>query len=363
MRPPGPVPVRAARSMPQLARDLAHVGRREDAAAGGRRRRPRGSARVRGALERVVRPAAGAARRGRASRRRRRSARRGRGRGLRSGLGASRSGARAWVERRASGSRQRPRARAVPARPARDTSSPGLPTIATGCPSFTFAPAGDQDLEQRPLVEGAKLHRRLVGLDLGEQIVDRDRVALLLVPRRRARPPPSWATASACRGSSPCVSARLASSAADEARDRRRRRGPACGMHALLELRAVRHRHVERRRRAGWARRARRTRGAARGRRSRRRRRRRASPRARRPGGASLARWRRASSSSSGRSDAEVDDLGRDPLLLERRGRLERDVRHARVRRDASRRVPGARSARLPSATTSSPSGTSPFTP
>ncbi len=47
-----------------------------------------------------------------------------------------------------------------------------------------LGPRRNEDLEKRALVEGAKLHRRLVGLDLGEEIVDADRVALLLVPRR-----------------------------------------------------------------------------------------------------------------------------------------------------------------------------------
>ena len=36
-----------------------------------------------------------------------------------------------------------------------------------------LAARGDQELQQRPLVEGAELHRRLVGLDLGEEVVDR----------------------------------------------------------------------------------------------------------------------------------------------------------------------------------------------
>src|SRR5262249_21213889 len=42
---------------------------------------------------------------------------------------------------------------------------------------------GDEELQERALVEGAELHRRLVGLDLGEEIVDVDCVALFLVPR------------------------------------------------------------------------------------------------------------------------------------------------------------------------------------
>jgi hypothetical protein len=45
------------------------------------------------------------------------------------------------------------------------------------------AAGGRQDLEQRALVERPKLHGRLVGLDLGEELVDLDAVAGLLVPR------------------------------------------------------------------------------------------------------------------------------------------------------------------------------------
>jgi hypothetical protein len=41
-----------------------------------------------------------------------------------------------------------------------------------------------EQLEQRSLVERAKLHRRLVGLDFRQKVVDPDRVALFLVPDR-----------------------------------------------------------------------------------------------------------------------------------------------------------------------------------
>ena len=52
--------------------------------------------------------------------------------------------------------------------------------IATGCPSCTKLSAGTKKLEERALVEGAKLHGRLVRFDFGEKIVDGDRVTLFL---------------------------------------------------------------------------------------------------------------------------------------------------------------------------------------
>jgi hypothetical protein len=48
-----------------------------------------------------------------------------------------------------------------------------------------LAAGGDQKLEERSLVERAELHRRLVGFDFGEKIVDRHGIALFFVPNRQ----------------------------------------------------------------------------------------------------------------------------------------------------------------------------------
>ena len=304
-RPPGPAALRALQVDAPLARDLAHVGRGHDASRLGARRVGAGSPGYDVRSRTLTTGGACAAREARRRRRARPVA------GVAVGLAArpaslSRSGrgvrGRGWRGVAGAGLRRAARRRrgaaACPA--SADTSSPGAPMMATGCPSFTCAPGGTRIFSSVPL---SKTRNSIVALSVStsaRRSSTRDRVALLLVPRRRARPLPSWATASASRGSSPWRP-QASPLRASRALARSRRRARRCGMHALLELRVVRHRGRRASSRAGWARRARRRRGAARGRRSRRRRRRRASPRARRRSGACFSTLATSVSSSSGR--------------------------------------------------------------
>jgi hypothetical protein len=43
-------------------------------------------------------------------------------------------------------------------------------------------PSGHEDLAERALVDGLDLHRRLVGLDLGDDVAGLDGLAFLLQP-------------------------------------------------------------------------------------------------------------------------------------------------------------------------------------
>ncbi len=93
-----------------------------------------------------------------------------------------------------------------------------------------------------------------VRLDVGGEIVSRDRVSFFLVPRREHPLFPSWGTASASRPSSPSPLSRLlvlwglASSLPARQEALHRRDDPIGLRHAkLLELRVVGHRDVERR--------------------------------------------------------------------------------------------------------------------
>ena len=251
------------------------------------------------------------------------------------------------------------------ARPPRRTaemSSPGSPTIGDGLAELHHGAGGGEDLEQRALVEGAELHRRLVGLDLGEEVVDGDGVALLLVPR---------ADLALLHGRGELRHLEDLRHVARPSLQRLAGRGPRRtfsrmrgGVAGSRTARASRCRASGRRAwsRAGRARRARRRRGAGCGRRSRRRRRRRASPRGRRRRGGSSARSRRSSPRRAGGASGGRRPRPRCPPS---RAPWRRRARRGPCgsRRRWSRPCPRARRATPIGTSSSGSSGTSPFTP
>ena len=234
-------PARPGGRCPSRGRSCARRGRPGRVRPRPSRRRRRGSPGVRRALERVARPAGGAARAARASPRASvrspaatlggSAARRGRRRRSPAAAARRRGGGRCGCRRGAClrgeaprrprpASRRSPRAaRASPATPAGPGSSAASPCRRRETPS--------SPCRSRPRPADRRPRPR--------------RLPSCATPT--ARPPPSWATASASRGSSPSAHALPARHEALH------RRHDAIGLrHArLLELRAVRHRHVERR--------------------------------------------------------------------------------------------------------------------
>ncbi len=233
-------------------------------------------------------------------------------------------------------------------------SSPASPRIATGSPSLTVSPSLTSSFKQHALVLERELHVRLVGLDLGEEVAGRDLVAFLLGPLRRARPLPSSARASACRGSWPSLLLKV-HRALDRGHDARH-----VGRDHRFEVRRVRHRD----RRAGA-----RARPARRARRSSRRCTRSAisaptppkpaPPRRRRSGG-SCAPTRRSAPRRAAGACAGRRPRPRCPPWPSASAASSAMCHHLRPRRRSCTSLPSRLTSPLPSGIRYSPSGTSP---